>query len=326
MEANIKLQEFIAQLFKNLKDDKAKIQKNIGLELKIKKLTELLLSKTTADTGVRFSNAIKNECNNILNKFTIELERQRLILRKLKGIEPIIKKLYENINSGIIFNCIQIIKKNPKISDFINENYPDKLEAYNEFIKTLEKEAEKIFFEFPSRLSKALEKEGIKLDVFSNYPKLSIANGFIKIEIDEKEKKVKIRDYERILWQVLPDIDTVAKAIIREHKRLLNREFKGEEFLSELWNKYKEIIQVDNLEIGSSIPIRKLLNAIKKSNNRFRLDEFVIDLARLFERGPNKIEGFEIDFQNTRDIRKGLFIPTEFSRGYIGYILFRRSY
>jgi hypothetical protein len=322
MEMNVKLQEFVIQLKKALNDDKEKIKKNIDQRVRARKLlVESILNDIEEDTD---ASEIKNECKSFIDRFDRELERKRKKLSKIKSIEPIIKKLYKNITSGFIFNCIQIIKKNPKISDFFKENYPNKLEAYNEFIKDLEKEAEKIYLEFPIELSKALEKDGIKLDVYSNYPKLSVAKGFIKIEIDEKKRIVKIRDYERILCQVLPDIETVAKAVIKEYERLFNREFKGDEFLSRLWNKYKEIIQADNLEMGSSIPIRKVINELKQNNKKFRLDEFMIDLARLLERGPSKIEGHEIDFQNTRDIRKGLIIPSDLTRGYIGYIIFRR--
>lgn len=300
------------------------LKNSIVIETSINRYIDKFITDIDKAKAVISNDEIKRtlvRCSELLKSELVQIKQKA---NKIRLFEQKIKYIEQNIKQGHIFTVARIIEKDPKYEKLLKELYPEVLGRFDEIRAALLKDLEEIFINYPSILSDSLEKKGIKIDAYSHYPKLSIAQGFIKIEVNEKKRRVIVRDYEKKLCELMPDIDVVVEAIVREFKRLFEREFKGEEILAQIWESYKKILNSQKLNEGESIPIRALIKKIREKNKRFRLDEFIVDLTRLADKGPYEISGYTIDFQHTRDTNKGILLQGNMSRGYIGFILFRR--
>ncbi len=257
-------------------------------------------------------------CKNYLNE-----TKDRL--RLLKDIYTRIKKLKKLIEEESVFEALENLNKDKKLFELYGKLLSEKKDQLNEIKSNLEKYCEEILLTYPNRLSSALEKFGLKLDEFANYPRLSICQGYIKFEIWERKRRGVLKAYDRKISELKLDIEKVAAAINKEDKRLFLGERDTNKILGELWEAYKVLIKRESSLLGSSIPINSIIKEISKKRSKFRLDEYIIDLTLLVEKGPYEIEGYKVDFQHTRDKKNGIILQCDLARGYIGYVLFREE-
>jgi|GEM_PF-2983150 len=254
-----------------------------------------------------------------------DLNETRDRIRLLRDIYTRVKKLKKLIEEEYVFEALENLNKDKKLFELYGKLLSEKRDQLDEIKSYLEKHCEEILLTYPNRLSSALEKYGLKLDEFANYPRLSICQGYIKFEIWERNRRGVLKAYDRKISELKLDIEKAAAAINKEYKRLFLGERDTNKILGELWEAYKKIIEREDAPIGSSIPITSVLKEISKNRKNFRLDEYIVDLTRLVESGPYVIEGLKIDFQHTRDTKKGIILQGDLARGYIGYVLFREE-
>jgi len=184
-------------------------------------------------------------------------------------------------------------------------------------------DSSKIFRRYPAALEQASTAAGLTPDANSRHPKYTFESGFFRLEIDEKKRMATLSDYEGRLAELPADVEAVVEALKREHKRVFGRRYNGAKFLQSLRNQYKAVIKKEKMADGSPVPIRHITRRLGKNVKGFRTDEFLLDLSRLTEKGPYKVDGRKLDLQQTRDTNQGMLLHGVSSRGYVGYVTFK---
>jgi hypothetical protein len=177
---------------------------------------------------------------------------------------------------------------------------------------------------YPAYIEDACRKSNLVIDRGSRHPKYNFFGGFFRLEIDDRKYIARLFDYEGKLAEFPADIGAALETIHREYKRVLDRPFDGNIFIRKLRNQYLAIVERDNLTDGAEIPIRKITHRLGKNIEGFRTDEFLVDLSRLAEKGPNEIDGRRLYLQQTKDINQGMLLYTK-GGGYIGYVVFKKE-
>ena len=159
----------------------------------------------------------------------------------------------------------------------------------------------------------------------SRHPRYWLAKGFLELNINDVRGTATLSTYEGRLAELPADVEPVVELIAREHARLFDRPFDGLRMIERLRRHYVALLKKESHQDSNPIPIRTLTTRLGKNESGFRVDEFLVDLARLMERGPRDIEGMRLEFQHTKDTKSGILLPGYSDQGYIGYILFRKA-
>lgn len=178
---------------------------------------------------------------------------------------------------------------------------------------------------FPGDLERACTESNLQIDRTSREPHYTFQNGFLELDVDTGKHLAHLKDREARLATVPADIGAVIEVVAAEYKRLFGRQFEGEKFLRKLRSNYQAVLKKENLPDGETLPIRRITHRLGKNEKGFHTDEFLIDLSRLAEEGPLEIDGMRLDLQQTKDTNQGMLLHGVASRGYIGFIVFRKA-
>jgi len=178
---------------------------------------------------------------------------------------------------------------------------------------------------YPTEFDEACKSARIPLDINSHHPQYSIKNGFFRVEINESTRVAKLSDLGGKLAELPADVDAVTEKIRNEYIRVFDRRFNGLKFLKKIRAQYKKIIKREHLNEWDSVLIKEIAKSLKRKDKDFRMDEFLVDLSKLAEKGPHEVDGKVLDLQQTKDTKQGVFLIGADSRGYIGYIVFKEK-
>lgn len=185
--------------------------------------------------------------------------------------------------------------------------------------------ADKAMLSFPSDLERACVESKLPIDRTSREPHYTFQNGFLELDIDTGKHLGHVKDREAKLATVPADIDAVIEVVRTEHQRLFQRPFDGEKFLRKLRLQYLAVIKKEGLKDGEALPIRRITHRLGKNEKGFHTDEFLVDMSRLAEQGPLQVDDVRLDLQQTKDTNQGMLLHGVTSRGYIGFIVFRKA-
>ena len=185
--------------------------------------------------------------------------------------------------------------------------------------------AEKAMLSFPSDLEHACVESRLPIDRTSRDPHYTFQNGFLELDIDTGKRLAHVKDREAKLAAIPADIGAVVEVVAAEHRRLFQRPFDGEKFLRKLRSNYLAVAKKEGLKDGEALPIRRITHRLGKNEKGFRTDEFLVDLSRLAEEGPLQVDDVKLDLQQTKDTNQGMLLYGVASRGYIGFIVFRKA-
>lgn len=185
--------------------------------------------------------------------------------------------------------------------------------------------AEKSMVSFPGDLERACAGSNLPLDRTSREPHYKFQDGFLELDIDAGKHLAHLKDREAKLASLPADIGAVVDAVRTEDERLFHREFDGERFLRKLRSNYLAVIKKEGLKDGEALPIRRITQRLGKNEKGFRTDEFLVDMSRLAAQGPLQVDDVKLDLQQTKDTNQGMLLHGVASRGYIGFIVFRKA-
>lgn len=185
--------------------------------------------------------------------------------------------------------------------------------------------ADKAMLSFPGDLEQASVAAKLPIDRTSREPHYTFQNGFLEVDIDTGKHLAHVKDREAKLAAVPADVGAVVEVVATEHRRLFQRPFDGERFLRKLRSHYLAAAKKEGLKDGEVLPIRRITQRLGKNEKGFHTDEFLVDLSRLAEEGPLQVDGVKLDLQQTKDTNQGMLLHGVESRGYIGFIVFRKA-
>lgn len=173
--------------------------------------------------------------------------------------------------------------------------------------------------EFPT----AAREVGIQIDSTSRHPGYTFSQGFLRLEMDERNFTAKVvpRDGEEIVVGL--DLSLVVETLRSEHARLFQRDLDAQSFLRSLYTAYAAVLRAETRPDGDEVPLRRVTNRLAKNLNRFAADEFNVDLSRLVQKGDLVVDGKRVHLNHTRDRRQGMLLHGLESGGYVGFISFK---
>ncbi len=255
--------------------------------------------------------------------------RQRAKALKAEADEAArLQKVWEDLTSFIeknwLLHTLDLLGKEAELLKKLRaENHPA-IPALEAVYRSAKEQADLLHRNFIKSLDEACSASKIPLDRDSRHPRYTFEEGFIQLEIDDYKGLARLSDHEGRLDEFPADIGAIVEAGKREHARLFGRQFDGKKFLQKLRRNYLAVLEKQGETDGASMPIRKITARLGKNEERFRTDEFLVDLSRLVERGPAELDGFRFDLQQTKDTNQGMLLHGAAGRGYVGFITFRK--
>ncbi|KKG12532.1 hypothetical protein [Methanosarcina sp. 2.H.A.1B.4] len=241
-------------------------------------------------------------------------------------------KLYKIAESLLIYNqkmwpihLKSLMEKEQNSVTIFKNKYPSSVYALEELYEGSKEESVKLLKRFPAYFEKACKEASLDIDPTSRHPRYRVCNSFIEVEISEKMERARIFDREGILEEITCDIGAIIESLQFHKERLFGREFNGMKFLLNVYRQYEYLIKKEKMSKGDSIPIRKITTRMGKNIKEFRTDEFLLDISRLVRENILVIDGWKLDFQQTKDSKKGILLHGFEDRGYVGFITFKKE-
>ncbi|AGB05086.1 hypothetical protein AciM339_1224 [Aciduliprofundum sp. MAR08-339] len=226
--------------------------------------------------------------------------------------------------------------KQSKLEDFVKERIEEDVQSIKSRVAEWEEEAKNTFGQ---KLEEDMRKMGFELR--GHYPLLKVS--FYTLEVDLENFKVLIwygpQQEKLATCKLAPE--EVVKKLSTIHKKLTQRHFNDNEFLSKVYEAYRISAYRQNKKIGDQIPISDILfeyafliqdkkfkiNPTKNNYKEYGRVFFSYDLYRLKERRLNDMELNLITATRAYTRKKSdfLWIPSN-EKGdgnYISHIKFR---
>lgn len=243
---------------------------------------------------------------------------------KAEQIHQLLAATFLYLGKGWVFHILDLNQQQaPLLKTMASEHHPA-MAAFKEIYHLAAEQAAKFsFVHFPKALADACNDAGLLIDKESRHPTYLFDQNFLKLKINESKKTARLSNYEvKALWEIPADAVAIAEGIQREHQRLFGRKFDRAEFLKMLRVQYLTLLKQEKKKDGESVPIRHITRRLGKNKNKFRTDEFLIDLSRLVKDGPTEIDGRCLELQQTKDENRGMLLYGKDGRGYVGFIIF----
>lgn len=224
--------------------------------------------------------------------------------------------------------CLHILASMESESETLKkmraEGHPA-IPALEEVYRIAKEQSESLRRRFVNNLGEACQVNQLPLDrESSRHPRYTFEQGFLQLEIDDYKGLARLADNEGRIGEISADVGAIVELVQREHKRLFARKFDGAKFLQKLRHQYCALLDKQGEPDGASLPIRRITARLGKNEEKFRTDEFLVDLSRLIEQGPPEIDGYRFDLQQTKDTNQGMLLHGAAGRGYVGFITFRK--
>ncbi len=171
----------------------------------------------------------------------------------------------------------------------------------------------------------AIRQAGIEPDKLSRHPRYTFRQGFIRLEIDDREFTARLvpRDGEEIVLGM--DVHPLVERLVAEEARIFRRQFQHDQLLRSIYTAYMASLKAERRPDGEEIPLRRLTNRLAKNLNRFAADEFNVDLSQLVKSGKLVVDGRRMHLNHTRQTKQGMLLHGLEEGGYVGFISFKKE-
>jgi hypothetical protein len=282
-----------------------------------KKLDEFLSNRKDSDLLQAGLNDLKESMKQKISNLQDDLKSSKDSLHRIEMLFELIreKQFATIIKKGDFFHKILNEKSTMESShrDLGNKIFKYSIEKCQELARS-----------YPKLIQDFSISEKIPIDQTSRHPKYTFCEGFITLEIYDKTFEARAFSRGNHLFTIPFDIETVVSALKKEINRLFNRSLDENKFTKSLFSHYNSIIKKENYTFGDPIPIYDIFNRLnKKKKKKIKIDEFIVDLSKLIQKGAPLISGRRLDLTQTRDEKSGILLHHFESRGYIGFLKFK---
>ena len=275
---------------------------------------ELRIESTGIDLIAAFTHAIQSRA--------VELKQQADEAAKAVATW---KQVLDARGQGLWFRLRTLIEEESSYFRHLRELGEPVIVALEDLYKEAKEQTAELLLSLPRDIEKLAERENLALDRTSCHPKYTFKNGFITLDVDESKRAARISNYEVKLPYIPLDLQTMGAALKSEEVRLFARQFDGVKFLHNLRTAYLAFLKKEKRPDGSPVPIRDIARKMASNDNKFRRDEFVIDLSKLAIEGPAEISGFRFELQQTSDSSQGMLLYGPAGRGMVNLLIFTKT-
>lgn len=180
--------------------------------------------------------------------------------------------------------------------------------------------------DFPALVETKAKHAGLGLNLeHSRHPVYYFHGRFFKAEVNETKRRVRLSTSEGMLAEMPADVSALLERVGEEERRVFGRRVTARGFMARVRKAYSAELKASSEQMGASIPIRRVMRRLQRTSKGFRRDEFVADLAQLVRDDRTAVDGFVMDLQQIKSATEGVLLPGLESRGYVGYMTFRRG-
>lgn len=192
----------------------------------------------------------------------------------------------------------------------------------DELMATLAQQTRAATATFQQEFPAAMLAAGLALDENARYPRYTVCQGFLHIDIDEEHLIASVRPRDGATIQLGLDVAPLLDTIRHEVARLFDRPLDHDAFLRRLWGAYTALLEEDGRSVGEALPLRRLLARLNRDGKPNRPDAFNIDLARLVQLGHTTVDGRQLRLHHTRRTKQGMLLHGLEQGGFAGFISF----
>jgi len=254
-------------------------------------------------------------------KKAVELKAEA---EKAEQISQQLATMFLYVGKGWIFHILDLRQQQAPLLKTMTSEHPAMAVLERIHHLAAEQAAKFSLVHFPKSLADACNDADLPIDKESRHPTYLFDNNFFKLTINESKKTARLSNYEaKALWEIPADAGAIVEGIQREQQRLFKRKFDGAAFLKMLRDQYLALLKQEKKKDRESVPIRDITRRLGKNRDKFRTDEFLIDLSRLVKDGPTEIDGRYLELQQTKDENRGMLLHRKDGRGYVGFVVFK---
>lgn len=183
-------------------------------------------------------------------------------------------------------------------------------------VSALEAEVDALVRDLDRHVVDALRARGLPIDSTSRFPRLSIDDALIEVQVDSKKRKATVRPRDGKTVRVSIDPDAIAEAARREHVRLLEFPMGLQLFMDALAVAAGAVTD----EATGVAPIIAVRDKMVKEIEGLDAAAFNVMLSRLVGTGIASKDGRVLDLGHTKDTKAGVLLWKREVGGYVGYI------
>lgn len=263
-------------------------------------------------------------------RLSSQLEKLNTQIKDAKEIDKLAPAFLAHLQNHYYFHILELWSKQGELIQRMAKSCHPAYQEMESIFEASQIEAKKLdpwSVHFPRAFSQACQVEQLPIDSDSRHPKYTFDNRFFEVKLDEAKKVAHISNYEAGTLASIPaDVSAILKCLQKHRKRVFEKAQDGQQFLKLLRQEYLENIKSQGKKDGDSMPIRPIILNLsnKKGGDQYRSDEFVVALSQILKDQRTKIDGFQLDLQQTKDTKAGILPITNTSRGYVGFLLFTK--
>lgn len=252
-----------------------------------------------------------------------QVEQARVRLEHAEHARRFWDDLLTSLRHGHVAHALLILRRE---GDFIREArgtddaVVQRLRAmYGELQTSARVSATNVARDLPS----AARSAGIEIDSTSRHPTYTFNQGFLRLELDERNLTAKVAPRDGNAIEIGLDVDHIVETVRSQQSRLFERSLDADVVLRSIYTAYTAVLRAERKAEGYELPLRRVMSRLAKNLNRFAADEFNVDLSRLVQRGDLTVDGKRLHLNHTRDRRQGILLHGLESGGYVGFISFK---
>lgn len=233
--------------------------------------------------------------------------------------------LLDHLSKGHYANVLLTLRQEGNYVRYLRRSQDPIVPTLEDIQKEAEHRARELLAAFVRIFPDATRQSSLSIDASSRHPTYTFNQGFIRVDIDEREFTAKItpRDGQPTILGI--DVAPLTAKLRAEIARIFEREFQPEPLLRSLHTAYLATLRAEHRLEGEEVPLRRVTNRLAKNLNRFAYDEFNVDLSRLIQSGSLVIDGRRAHFNHTRNTRQGMLLHGLEQGGYVGFISFKKE-
>ena len=171
----------------------------------------------------------------------------------------------------------------------------------------------------------AVRQVGLQIDSTSRHPRYTFKQGFVRVEVDERDLTAKVSSRDGVDIVIGMDVGPLVETLQHETVRIFDRKLDADTFVRRLYTAYSATLRAEGRPENEEVPLRRVMHRMAKNLNHFAGDEFNVDMAELVKSGNSTVDGLRMHLNHTRNTRLGVLLYGLESGGYVGFISFKKE-
>ena len=285
----------------------------------------------TSDETASGSDALERHLQQAMKEeavLTKEIEDAQTKRNEVKKLKKFIEDLDRYRKKDWYLHIKQHCEKEKAFLSGLRKQSHPSISAIEDLYRDAKTRADATVKALPNNIDRLAQEVDILLDRSrSRHPRYYFGNhGFVEVQVNDNRQMARISTREGRLDEIPADAQAIIMVVQDEMKRLFERKFSDRQFLKDLHSAYKAVLKKTKAREGDPTRIRDVFDAMtnRKQYQKYRIDEFLVDLSWLVEKGTGATGGYQFDLQQTKDTESGVLLLGAAGQGMVNLLTFRK--